>query len=380
MEVRVQSVSSIAEEISRDIAGPAADGVDRDARFPIEAVTAIREAGLLGALVPKDLGGLGASLTDISHAVRVLAHSCASTAMVLAMHSIEVASLVRHGETEWMRDFVSRIARDRLLLANAGSEVGVGGGGWSICAVETNGEQFRLEKEAATVSFGRYADCLVVAARRTPESVPGDQVAVLCFPPALELREIGPWDTFGLRGTCSNAFHISASGSTDQILPDTAAVQACTYVPVANILRGSAWLGIAESAFLRAQKVVSRQARKQIGETPDSALALADLVVTLQAMRDSVQSSIHDFGPLVDVRPPTRRESVRMDTVKLSQSQALIEIVIGAATICGISGYRLDSPDSMSRIIRDALSAPIMVNNGRIRRSNAELLLGVRNY
>ena len=48
-----------ARRISAAIAGPAAAEVDRDARFPHEAINALREEGLLGVLVPQHLGGAG---------------------------------------------------------------------------------------------------------------------------------------------------------------------------------------------------------------------------------------------------------------------------------------------------------------------------------
>ena len=50
------------QRIGRDVAGPAADSVDREARFPREAITALREEQLLSALVPKELGGAGRRL------------------------------------------------------------------------------------------------------------------------------------------------------------------------------------------------------------------------------------------------------------------------------------------------------------------------------
>ena len=50
-----------ARRIATEVAAVHAPDVDRDARFPREAMTALREAGLLGAWIPTDLGGLGDS-------------------------------------------------------------------------------------------------------------------------------------------------------------------------------------------------------------------------------------------------------------------------------------------------------------------------------
>ena len=89
-----------ARRIGVEVAGPAADAVDREGRFPHEAVAALREARLLGAFVPQELGGRGMAIGELAAVAETLGRCCASTAMVYAMHQIEVACLVRHGLSE----------------------------------------------------------------------------------------------------------------------------------------------------------------------------------------------------------------------------------------------------------------------------------------
>lgn len=50
-------------------------------------------------------------------------------------------------------------------------------------------------------------------------------------------------------------------------------------------------------------------------------------------------------------------------------------IVHGALQIVGILGYKNDSPFSMGRAYRDALSGSLMVSNERIAAKNATMLL-----
>ena len=71
--------------------------VDRNARFPVEAIAALREERALSALVPPELGGDGVSLRERSpQACFELGRRCGATAMVFAMHQIQVATIVRH--------------------------------------------------------------------------------------------------------------------------------------------------------------------------------------------------------------------------------------------------------------------------------------------
>src|SRR5579872_2509192 len=136
-----------AMRVGEEVAGPAADDVDRKARFPTEAMEAMRSAQMLSVLIPTDLGGDGVAVGQVAEAVNILARHCASTAMVYAMHQMQVACLVRHGRSEVLRDYQRSVVDRQLLLASATTEIGVGGDiRTSVCAVERQGGRFTLEK------------------------------------------------------------------------------------------------------------------------------------------------------------------------------------------------------------------------------------------
>jgi len=67
--------------------------------------------------------------------------------------------------------------------------------------------------------------------------------------------------------------------------------------------------------------------------------------------------------------------AISMNSLKVSASGLLIDIVGRALVIVGIAGYREDSPYTLGRLLRDAWGAPLMVNNDRILGNNAQLLL-----
>src|SRR5664279_5261376 len=82
--------------IATDIAATHAADVDAGARFPHEAIDALRQARVLSAAVPASLGGAGCDMTQLATLCATLSQGCAASGMVLAMHLIEVACLVRH--------------------------------------------------------------------------------------------------------------------------------------------------------------------------------------------------------------------------------------------------------------------------------------------
>ena len=292
----LQQTSTIADRaalVGETVAGPASAEVDREARFPSEALEALRQQGLMSVLVPTELGGPGAPMSEVAAAVTALSRHCASTAMIYAMHQIQVACLVRHGHSEFFREYLRDLVDSQTLLASATTEAGIGGDTrTSGCAVERTGDSFRLEKNAPVISYGADSDAVLVTARREPDSAPNDQVLVLCSPPGLTLEPKGEWDTFGFRGTCSLGFHLVAEGDVNSILTDTFdIISRRTMLPVAHVLWGSVWLGLATEAVDRARGFVRGEARKKPGVTPPAAIRLAELVAILSQMSSLVRSA-----------------------------------------------------------------------------------------
>src|SRR5579872_2729993 len=57
---------ALVERLGREVAGPAADDVDRSARLPHEAIDALRRERLLSASVPAELGGFGCAVSELA--------------------------------------------------------------------------------------------------------------------------------------------------------------------------------------------------------------------------------------------------------------------------------------------------------------------------
>jgi acyl-CoA dehydrogenase len=371
--------AALMKRVADEVSGPAAEDVDVLGRFPSETVEAMREADLLSALVPKSLGGMGASYSDLSHGLEAMGRQCASSAMVIAMHHIQVACLVRHGRSGLLRDYLVELVDSQHLLGSATTEVGTGGDlGSSVCAVERSDGTFQLHKQAPVISYGRYADGILATARRSAASPENDQVLVLCRPPGLDLEQVGEWNALGFRGTCSPGFILKAFGDADAVLDDPyATISSQTMLPVAHILWSSLWLGIATAAVDRARRYVQAEARKTPGTTPSAAIRLADVTALHQQFVDLVRSSVARFEEIND--DPEKLSmmgfAIAMNSLKVSASTLVAEVVRQCMGICGLSAYRLDTPYSLGRHLRDAMGAAVMVNNDRIMRNNAQMLL-----
>jgi acyl-CoA dehydrogenase len=371
--------------IGRDVVAVHAAEVDRDARFPVEAFTALKAEKLLSAYVPQEYGGLGLDIRQVSQLCEALGHYCASTAMIFAMHQIQVACIVHHALAEpFFRDYAREIASKQLLIASATTELGIGGDTRSsICAVKIVDRHFILEKQCPVISYGEQADCILVTCRSSEEAPRNDQRMVLVRKEDCTLRRLSQWDTLGFRGTCSPGFELKSLGHCEQVFPvPYAFIHGKTQHPVAHILWASLWCGLASDALNRARQAVRAEARKNPGVTPISATRLAEADIVLNTMKSTLSAALDDYhGLLIDGNADAFASfnfAIRINNLKLSCSQLVLDVVTRAMVICGIAGYRNDSKLSLGRHLRDATGAGLMVNNDRILGQNATMQVGLR--
>ena len=357
-----------------------ADAVDREARFPAEAFLAAREQRLLGILVPADLGGEGASISDVVDVCYVLGRSCASTAMIFAMHQIMVAILVRHARNSpWHNRLLRRLSTDQLLLASSTTE-GQGGGDLrkSACAVERTGSRIALAKSATVVSYGAQADGLLTTARRSADAPPSDQVLVAFVKEDYQLERIVDWDALGMRGTCSTGFMLKGAGEMKQLLPEPyQTIHTQTMMPVAHLTWSGVWSGIAAGAVERVRRFVRSAARHANGQLPPGAAHLTRATISLRTLRGIVASALQRFETTDELESLDFQTA--MNLLKVNASELAIATVMSCMQACGLSGYRNDGEFSVARHLRDVLSSSIMISNDRIlaNAASASLLIEV---
>ncbi len=363
------------------IAARHADDVDARARFPEEAITAARQANLLSAGFPEN----EQNACDVQLQAAIcfeIARVCNSSAMVLAMHYIQMDSLVAHHTGDaGMANYLQRLVAEQRLIASATSEVGVDGDlRRSIAAVEWSHDRFSLTKLATTISYGQHADDFLITARAAEDAADSDQRLVLALGPDTDLAPAGSWDTLGMRGTVSPGGTLSATGESWQVL-DTpfGEIAAISMVPVSHLLWSACWLGNARSAIDRARAVVQKKGRKAPEAARPAAERLATGYARYEQLRAQHQSDLRHYSALMDHsdRQPllSVKESIRFNNLKLDVSEGVVDIVQQAIQTAGIAAYRNDSEYSLGRHLRDALSASLMINNDRIRAANADMQL-----
>jgi acyl-CoA dehydrogenase len=361
-----------------------AEDVDLKGRFPKAAIDAARDRKLLGAQIPVEFGGFGASIHDVIEMCYTLGRACSSAAMIFAMHQTKVACLVRHGGgSAYHEKLMRRVAAEQLLLASSTTE-GQNGGNVrsSAAAVERNDSGISLVRNATVISYGAEADGIVTVARRAGNAASSDQVLIAITRDDYTLARSLAWETLGMRGTCSAGFELKVNAPADRMFPEAyEKIHAQTMTPVAHLCWSSVWAGIAAAAVERAQRFVRKAARGANGQMPPGAehftaakMSLAKLRAVISANLDNYAAREHDGHALSAI---DFQSSINL--LKVEASELAVETVMSAMRACGLSGYRNDGEFSIGRLLRDVLSSPLMINNERIlgNIATATLMSGV---
>src|SRR5262245_5634216 len=194
-------LSTLIDVADRQVA-PASVNVDAEGRFPVEAIAALGEAGLLGLTVPPRFGGMGKGPRVAAAVLEALAERCSSSAMVYLMHLCGIACYA--AVPDRTSEFLSAAVRGRHLSTLAFSERGSRSHFWAPVsrAVRSNGRVSLSAEKSFVTSAGR-ADGYVVSTLDADGATPVASTIYLVLASDRGVSASTPWDGLGLRGNSS---------------------------------------------------------------------------------------------------------------------------------------------------------------------------------
>ena len=159
-------------------------GLEPDS-YPEEFVTALTEAGYLGALVPEEFGGGGATLTEASIILEEISASGGNPSACHAQMYV-MGTLLRHGSPEQKQRYLPGIADGSLRLQAFG--VTEPGAGSETTRISTRAERvpegWRINGQKIWTSRALYSDLMLLLARTTPYdecAKPTEGLSAFCF-------------------------------------------------------------------------------------------------------------------------------------------------------------------------------------------------------
>src|SRR5579859_557251 len=190
-------------EFAQGVVEPHAAEVDRDHRFPEEALTGAREAGLMGVLIPKEYGGAGLDAIAFTLCIEELAHACASTAVIIDVHtSVGSEPVLLFGTEEQKRQWLPRLAAGELLGAFALTEPVSGSDAASLkTTARRAGAEYVLNGTKTFITNIGRAGVYIVFARTGPDERAAGVSAFIVPADASGLRVGQVFKKMGLHGS-----------------------------------------------------------------------------------------------------------------------------------------------------------------------------------
>jgi alkylation response protein AidB-like acyl-CoA dehydrogenase len=353
------SFRDAVRELAQGVVRPMAAEVDRDHRFPEEAIKAAAEAGLLGVLIPREYGGAGLDAMAFVLCIEELAQACASTSVIVDVHtSVGSEPILLFGTAEQKRHWLPRLASGELLGAFALTEPGSGSDAASLKAsARRQGGSYVLNGTKTFITNVGRAGLYVVFARTGPDEKAAGVSAFLV-----------PGDAPGLRvGQLFNKMGLHGSPTGELVLEDVVVPAANRLAPegqgftVAMRALDSGRLGISGQALGIAQAAVDETRDLLAGREHEQGdeFALTDMATRLESAR---LLAYHATWLCSAGRPFTRQASM----AKLHSTDTAMQVTLDALQVAGEEGVISGSP--FERHVRDAKALQIYEGSNQVQR------------
>src|SRR6201997_1103376 len=361
-----------AREIASRVLAPSAGQNDKAGRFSTEAVESLGEAGLLGLMLPVDVGGAGLGPRTFAAVMAALAEADASVAMVYLMHILGAATIsaARPGAARALAPILREIGAGRHLSTLAFSEAGSRSHFWApISRAQRNGEGVRISAKKSWVTSAGHAQSYVVSALAPEGAGPTDSTLYLLSANTRGLSVAGPWDGLGLRANASAPIVLEECNvpSQFQLTDDGAGFPAMLNVvlPLFNLGTASVALGLCRAAVAGTTSHLKSTKFEHLGQSLGESLpTLRAQLAAMQIDTDGLSARIEDC--VEHLERPRETTMLRVLETKAAAGDVAISVTSAAMRICG--GAAFSRHMGIERLFRDAHAGAVMAPTGDVLR------------
>ena len=357
----------------------AAHAVEADhlGEFPLEHVTTISAAGLLGLTVPVEFGGLGGGLRDLAAATFAMGTACASTSLayffqcsgasrgLLPLAAIEAGLfpndeipvvrafgekvLRRMGdEGRWVANFASESVRTKGAAITIATEASKTDGGWLLNGVKSFG-----------CATGVADDYLVTAKLDTGQTA-ADLCVFLIPRNAQGMGERTKWNAVGMRATATHGIVLE-----DVFVPDEDALTVSgSFVNMTLVSRGSfvgnqvalssVYIGAAQAAYDFALNFLTTTTYANTDEPIGGSPLHKQLIGTMRAHLDTAYLWARRQIALETADPEILHKNDVVANWRIAKGEIAdncFQVAVTAMKACGTSNTGMDGV--ISRSLRD---------------------------
>jgi alkylation response protein AidB-like acyl-CoA dehydrogenase len=371
---------SNAREIADRVLAPAARQNDKEGRFSSEAVAALGRAGLLGLMLPAEVGGSVLGPRTFAAVVATLAEADASVAMVYLMHVSAAATIAAARAGAAVAPTLKEIGAGRHLSTLAFSEAGSRSHFWApISRARRNATGVHITAKKSWVTSAGHAQSYVVSSLAPEGTGPTASNLYLVPTGAPGLSVAGPWDGLGLRANASAPMTLDDCpiAPEQQLTEDNAGFQAMLQVvlPLFNLGTAAVALGLCRAAVKATATHLKNARFEHLGQSLGESLpTLRAQLAAMQIETDGLSARMDD---VVDhLERPRDTTMLRVLEGKAAAGDAAIGVTSMAMRVCG--GAAFSKHMSVERLFRDAHAGAVMAPTGDVLREFiAKAVLGI---
>lgn len=377
-------VLEIVGEISGDIIGPNAEGVDHDgpqlidnevkyAPGTVDNLEALKKAGMIGMSLPRQYDGLNFPMIPYVMAAEIVSRADAGFANIWGLQDC-AETIHEFGSEEIKNEYLPRFYKG----ATAAMDLTEPDAGSDLQAVQLKATFNKEDNTWYLDGVKRFitngdADISLVLARSEPNTTDARGLSLFVYDrtsKAMTIRRIE--NKLGIKGspTCELVF----KNAPAKIIGDTKMGLIKYVMSLMNSARlgvGAQSVGLAEAAWREAQKYAEE--REQFGKAIIQYPAVYELLTNMKVKTDAIRSLLYETARFVDIYKAytfishdrkldqTEREDYKhylkladvfTPLLKLVASEYCNQIAYDALQIHGGTGYMKDFP--VERIFRDA--------------------------
>jgi len=361
-----------AQEIASRVLAPSAGQNDKAGQFSTNAVEALGKSGLLGLMLPVDVGGSGLGPRTFAVVTSTLAEADASVAMVYLMHVLGAATIqaARSGAAQAVAPILREIGAGRHLSTLAFSEAGSRSHFWApISRAHRNGSGVRISAKKSWVTSAGHAQSYVVSALAPEGAGHTDSTLYLLSAETRGLSVAGPWDGLGLRANASAPIALDECevASDLQLTDDGAGFPAMLNVVLPLFSLGSAAvaLGLCRAAVAGTTVHLKSAKFEHLGQSLGESLpTLRAQLAAMQIDTDGLSARIDDF--VGHLEKPQETTTLRVLETKAAAGEVAISVTSTAIRVCG--GAAFSKHLGIERLFRDAHAGAVMAPTGDVLR------------
>lgn len=380
--MNTQTATGAASTIARTVLAPAAAENDKRGRFSIEAVEALGRAGLLGLLLPADVGGAALGPRAFADVVSALAEVDASVAMVFLMHTLASVTVAAAPRTPALAGVLKAMASGAHLSTLAFSEAGSRSHFWAPVsrAEPLNGTGVRLSARKSFVTSAGHAQSYVTSALSPTGTGATDSTLYLVTADAAGLTVSGAWDGLGLRGNASSPMLLQGCIVPPEmrLTEDGGGFQAMLNIvlPTFNLGQAAVSLGLCKAVLAATIEHLSAAKLEHMGSSSlgETFPTLRAQLATMQIDTDGLKARIDDA--IGHLEKPGDLTMLRVLEVKAAAGETAIAVTSLAMRTCG--GAAFSRQTGIERFFRDAQAGAVMApTNDVLREFIGKALLGL---